>query len=71
MVKPERANVLEKMLIDAAQAGRIRGSSPSGQVNEADLVGLLEQLEDQETRGRARSIRYQRKQAFEDEDILD
>jgi DNA-binding TFAR19-related protein (PDSD5 family) len=67
MVKPERGRALEDLIIDAARSGRLRGSSPTGQLTENDLVGLLENINVQQ-QSQESKIKFQRRPALDDED---
>ncbi len=69
MVKPERGRALEDLLINAARAGKLRGSSPQGQITEPDLIGLLEKISGQEHSQQERTaIKFQRRSLLDDED---
>eukprot|EP00299_Pterocystis_sp_00344_P006833 c1906_g1_i1.p1 GENE.c1906_g1_i1~~c1906_g1_i1.p1 ORF type:complete len:137 (-),score=35.69 c1906_g1_i1:36-410(-) len=62
LVKEEKANAIEMMLIQAAQAGKIQG-----QVTDAYLVKMLEQINGtQETRGP--KVTIQRRKGFDSDD---
>lgn len=68
MVKPERGRALEDLLISATRSGQLRGSSPNGQVTEEDLVGLLERIEQSESKPNGKII-YQRRGGLDDDDF--
>lgn len=49
MVRTDKARNVEDWLIQAVQAGRVRGGTgPGGQISESDLIGLLEQVSRQQ-----------------------
>ena len=65
LVKPDRARYLEDSLIQAVRSGQLRGGSgPSGQINEADLIGMLEELGEQEEKRKTKIV-FQRRREFD------
>ena len=49
IVRPEKARRLQDYLIGAAQSGRLRGGSgEGGRLSEEDVIGMLEQISEQE-----------------------
>lgn len=67
MVKPERALALENFIITSARNGQLRGSSPSGQLTEADLVSILERVMENDPEPSPK-ITFQRRADFLDSD---
>lgn len=68
MVKPERARSLEMAIIAGARSGQLRGSSPTGQLTEVDLIRLLENIPEDPTSNVNTKIKFQRRSDFDDED---
>ncbi|TNV75388.1 hypothetical protein FGO68_gene12754 [Halteria grandinella] len=64
VVKPEKAEKLEMLLIQNAQRGKIQGK-----VTEGQMIDLLEQVSESEVKP-ATTIKFQRKR-FDDDDDLD
>lgn len=64
MVKPEKAEKLEMILIQNAQRGMIQGK-----VSESQMIDLLEQVSEKEVKP-ATTIKFQRKR-FDDDDLDD
>ena len=71
MVRPDRGRALEDFLITAARSGQLRGSAPSGQLTESDLVSFLERASAQESAAKdtASKVRFQRRSALDDDDF--
>ena len=68
LVKPDRARYLEDSLIQAVRSGRLRGGSgPAGRISENDLIGMLEELGEQEEKRKTKIV-FQRRRDFSDED---
>ena len=64
VVKPEKAEKLEMLLIQNAQRGKL-----TGKITEAQMIDVLEQVSESEVKP-ATTIKYQRKR-FDDDDDLD
>lgn len=62
LVKPERADRVENMIISALQSGQL-----SGRINEEQVKSLLETVVEQ-TRKETKVTIVRRRRAFEDED---
>lgn len=68
LVKPDRARYLEDSLIQAVRSGQLRGGSgPAGRISEADLIGMLEELGEQEEKRKTKIV-FQRRRDFSDSD---
>ena len=66
LVKPDRARYLEDSLIQAIRSGQLRGGSgPSGRISESDLIGMLEELGEQEEKRKTKIIFERRKDLSE------
>jgi programmed cell death protein 5 len=65
MVSPERSRQIESILLRMAQTGQLKG-----RVSEAQLIDLLEQMEDAGGKKPAHksTIVYQRRRDFDDDD---
>lgn len=64
LVSPQRSAQIESILVRMAQTGQLRG-----RVSEEGLIGLLEQAEEaQKKAAPAKTISYQRRRDFDDED---
>lgn len=66
LVSPERSRQIESILVRMAQTGQLRGK-----VSETQLIELLEQLEDAQSKASAKktTIVYQRRRDFDDDDF--
>jgi programmed cell death protein 5 len=68
LVRPEKARYLEDSLIQAVRSGRLRGGSgPAGRISEQDLIGMLEELGQEESK-RQTKIVFQRRATNSDDD---
>ena len=65
VVKPQKAEQLEMLLIQNAQRGMIQGK-----VTEGQMIDLLEQVSEKEAKP-ATSIKFQRKRLGDDDDDLE
>ncbi|KAH7910633.1 PDCD5-related protein [Hygrophoropsis aurantiaca] len=65
LVSPERSRQIEMIIMRMAQSGQIRG-----RVSEQQLIDLLEQMEDAQSKSSAKktTIVYQRRRDFDDDD---
>lgn len=65
LVAPARAQHVETVLLRMAQTGQLRG-----RVSEAQLIGLLEQAEEADTRSGTKvgAIKFQRRELDDDDD---
>ncbi|KAI6007839.1 PDCD5-related protein [Pisolithus marmoratus] len=65
LVSPERSQQIETVLLRMAQTGQLRGK-----VTESQLIGLLEQMEDAQSKTSTKktTIVYQRRRDFDDDD---
>jgi programmed cell death protein 5 len=69
IVKPDRARYLEDSLIQAVRGGQLRGGSgPGGKINEADLIGMLEELGEQEEKRKTKIVFQRRRGDFSDDE---
>jgi programmed cell death protein 5 len=64
VVKPEKAEKLQQLLIQNAQRGKVQGK-----VTEAQMIDLLEQVSEAEVKP-ATTIKFSRKR-FDDDDLED
>mmetsp|Transcript_29212 Transcript_29212/g.38425 ORF Transcript_29212/g.38425 Transcript_29212/m.38425 type:complete len:132 (+) Transcript_29212:79-474(+) len=62
IVKQEKARAVEQMLIQAATTGKLQGK-----VSEEQLIGMLEQVNEQETKKQTK-VTINRRKYFDDED---
>lgn len=68
LVKPDRARYLEDSLVQAIRSGQLRGGSgPNGKIGEKDLIGMLEQLGEEEEKRRTKIV-FQRRRDLSDSD---
>lgn len=68
LVKPDRARYLEDSLIQAVRSGQLRGGSgPGGKISEGDLIGMLEELGEQEEKRKTKIV-FQRRRDLSDSD---
>ena len=68
LVKPDRARSLEDSLLQAVRSGQLRGGTgPSGRISESDLIGMLEELGEQEEKRKTKIV-FQRRRELSDED---
>jgi len=67
LVSPERSRQIESILLRMAQSGQLRG-----RVSEAQLIDLLEQMEEGQGKtatAKKTTILYQRRKDFDDDDL--
>lgn len=71
LVRADRARSIEDFLINSIRSGSIRrGSSEDGRLSEADLINILQKIEDNEKekkREEAGKIKFQRRSYDEDD----
>ena len=69
LVKPDRARYLEDSLIQAVRSGQLRGGSgPGGKISESDLIGMLEELGEQEEKRKTKIVFQRRRGDFSESD---
>ena len=69
LVKPDRSRHLEDSLIQAVRTGQLRGGTgPKGLISEPDLIGMLEELGEQEEKRKTKIVFQRRREMFSDSD---